>query len=268
MSEKDRSAKAGAAGEKAVDMSKYEGHFALSGKNKGTSGEFLGKICLVGFLVNDRSSSWSDEDIDKMKTVLRRAAETIKEQSGLSDNRLKISYAFDVVPVQYRYERDEYKRVVDDVLVQYGYKDAASYKEHYEKKFKKTEAPLIFFVNRDFRSFALMDTSEAMNDGSSEYCFVSYSNDTEDCIRALIHELMHQFGAIDYYLPEKVKSAARKIFPESIMLHGLEIDDLTRYLIGWDREPTGNALKFLDEIAGVTEEEIKEAREKDKENDW
>lgn len=251
-----------------IDISRYQGHFALEGKNKGCSEVFLGKVCLVGFLVHDRTSAWTEENVKQMKHVLQKAAHLLKEKSKLSDNRLKISYAFDSVPVQYKYEREDYMRVVEDVLEQYGFSDAASYQAHYEKRFKKTEAPLIFFINRDFRSFASCDVSKNENKNSGEFSFVSFDDDPEACVRTLIHEVLHQFGAIDYYLPKKVKEVAQELFPESIMLHGLEIDDLTRYLIGWDNTPTPAALQFLDETADVTEQEIKEAREKDKDNDW
>ena len=248
-------------GSEKTDMRKYEGHFALAGKDVGSVRRFRGKVCLVGFLVHDRASAWQEKDVEQMKTVLQKAAFKLKEQSGLTDNRLQVTYAFDSVPIQYKYNRDNFSRVTNDVLEQYGYPDAGSYKAHYEKKFKKDEAPIVFFINRDFRSFA-----HTMS--SSESCFVSYSDDAESCVRTLMHEVLHLFGAIDYYLPERVKEAAQKIFPESIMLHGEEVDDLTRYLIGWDKEPSAAALAFLDATADVTEEEIAEAREKDADNDW
>lgn len=252
----------------APDIKKYENHFALAGKNRGCSGELLGKVCLVGFLVHDRTSAWSEESVRQMETVLDRAAFLLKEKSNLSDNRLQITYAFDAMPIQYKYDRENFSVVARDVLEQYGYKDAGSYQTHYKKKFKKSEAPLIFFINRDFRSFALKDDSEQKNPASSEYSFVSFSNDPDSCVRTLMHEVLHQFGAIDYYLPERVKTAAEQLFPESIMLHGTEIDDLTRYLIGWDKTPSDAVFQFLEETASVTQEEIDEARENDRDNDW
>ncbi len=240
-------------------------HFALAAKNKGSSGQLLGNVVLVGFLVHERNSAWKKEDVDAMKLVLQKSAEILKTQSGLSNHRLKVSYAFDTVPVQFRYDREEYSRVVNAVLKQYGYETAAAYQAHYKKKFKKDEVALIFFINRDFRSFAWNTESEQ---SKGEFSFVSFNESKDACIRTLIHEVLHQFGAIDYYIPARVKAAAQKIFPESIMLHGMEIDDLTRYIIGWDEEPSAAAAHFLEEIKDVTPEEIAKAREKDKDNDW
>lgn len=243
----------------------YAEHFALAAKGKGCSGKLYGKVTLVAFLVHDRSSAWKEDDIEKIKSVLKKAAWLIKEKSGLTDNRLKVSYALDDVPVQFRYDGENYEHIVHEVLKQYGFDNAADYQAHYEKKFKKHEAPLIFIINRNFRSFARNVESGA---SGSEYSFVSFNDDTDSCVRTMIHEVLHQFGAIDYYLPETIKQTAEKLFPESVMLRGWEIDDLTRYLIGWDKKLSDKAKQFLDETSVVTAEEIAEAREKDRDNDW
>ena len=248
-----------------VDMSKYKGHFALAGKKKGSSSELLGNVCLVGFLVIDRSTTWKDSEIETMKNVLKMAADSFMEQSGLRPNRLHVSYAFDIVPLQYKYERyNDYNGetpVVTDVLKQYGYDNVADYTTHYKGKFEKKEAPLVFFINRDFRSYE-------STRGHGEYCFVSYRDDVIGCVRTLMHEVLHQFGAIDYYLPDSVKSVAEELFPESIMLHGNQIDDLTRYIIGWDKNPSETALQFLDATADVTQADVDRARDADSDNDW
>lgn len=243
----------------------YSEHFALAAKGKGCSGKLYGNVTLVAFLVHDRSSAWKDGNIEKIKAVLTKAAKLIKEKSGLTDNRLKVSYAFDDVPIQFRYDGENYEHIVHEVLKQYGFDNAADYQAHYEKKFKKDEAPLIFIINRNFRSFAKNVESAA---SGNEYSFVSFNDDTDSCVRTMIHEVLHQFGAIDFYLPDTVKQTAEKLFPESVMLRGWEIDDLTRYIIGWEKKLSDKAKQFLDETSGVTAEEIAEARELDKDNDW
>ena len=86
----------------------YSGHFALAAKGKGCSGKLYGNVTLVAFLVHDRSSAWKDGDIEKIKAVLEKAAKLIKEKSGLADKRLKVSYAFDDVPIQFRYDGENY----------------------------------------------------------------------------------------------------------------------------------------------------------------
>ena len=51
------------------------------------------------------------------------------------------------------------------------------------EKFKKDEAPLIFIINRNFRSFARNVESGA---SGSEYSFVSFNDDTDSFFGRLI----------------------------------------------------------------------------------
>ena len=58
----------------------------------------------------------------------------------------------------------------------------------------------------------------------------------------IVHELMHQYGAVDLYDlgSEGVEEISEQIFPDSVMLkqEGTEIDELTAYLIGWIDDPS------------------------------
>jgi hypothetical protein len=243
----------------------YTGHFAFAAMEKGCAKKLYGKVTLVAFLVHDRSSAWKQADVEKIKSVLKQTARFIKEKSGLTDNRLTVSYAFDDVPIQFRYDGENDRSIVREVLKQYGFDNAADYKGHYEAKFKKNEAPLIFIINRNFRSFA---RNVDLNPTGSEYSFVSFNDDINSCVRTMIHEILHQFGAIDYYMPQTVQQAAQRIFPDSIMSRGWEIDDLTRYIIGWEKELSDKAKQFLEETSCVTLEDVYKARELDKDNDW
>lgn len=248
-------------------LDEYSTHFALQGKGTGCSKNLLGKVCIVCFLVHEAKSAWTKEDVEKCRMVLKKIQSTLQTQSGLSKNRLQIAYALDVVSVQLKFDRDFHEELEENVLKQYGdYCDSAAYQEHYEKKFLKDEAPIVFILNRSFRSFAISsnDTTATGNEAS----YVSFSNDIDLCARTIIHELLHQFGAIDLYLPEAVKHVAEKYFPGSIMNSGNLIDSLTRYLIGWDDEPNEDVVNFLKETKDITEEEIKTAYLKDKDNDW
>lgn len=248
-------------------VSQYEDHFALRAKGKGCSGSFRGKVCFVAFLVHEAKSAWSKEEIENCKAILKKVQSTLQTQSGLTKNRLHVTYAVDVVSVQLKFDKDFHKELEKNVLKQYGsYADSAAYQEHYEKKFLKDEAPVIFILNRDFRSFAISSDTDPASGNEASY--VSYSNDADSFSRTLIHELLHQFGAIDLYLPGNVKAIAEKLFPNSIMNGGTQIDPLTRYLIGWDESPNDEVIQFLEETKEITQEEIIEAYQKDTDNDW
>ncbi len=250
------------------NLDDYKDHYTMRGRDKGCSEKLRGKVTMVSFLLNDFDSAWLPEEVEEFRQVLLNSMALIKNQSGFNDNELKLSYAMDVVPLQRKFDRNEPSgEVVKAVLKQYGYESASRYHQHYETKFKKNEAPLVFVLNKRFRSFAINRDSEKKDQGS-EWGFVSYEGDIDRCTRTYVHELLHQFGAVDYYVVPLIKEAANEIFPDSIMNGGKIIDDYTKYLIGWIDEPTEKMARFLERIKDVTYEDYLEAYEADKRNDW
>jgi hypothetical protein len=79
----------------------------------------------------------------------------------------------------------------------------------------------------------------------AEHCVVfsehyNYSLDEQGAGAATIaHEILHLFGAEDYYTPNARKALANKTYPKDIMLEARDdvskndIGDLTAYSIGW-----------------------------------
>ncbi|MFM1998064.1 MAG: hypothetical protein RL204_11 [Bacteroidota bacterium] len=100
---------------------------------------------------------------------------------------------------------------------------------------------LLFFVNNHSRSDASV-TIHTGDNKSPEYCVI-----TEKRASVIAHEILHLFGAIDFYLhPGMMKFRQRKHvfqankeFKDDIMaypsrdINQLDIEDLTAYLIGW-----------------------------------
>ena len=144
-----------------------------------------------------------------------------------------------------------------------------------QNEFKKSrgcdEAPMVFVWNRDFRSSAQQSES-----GSSrlraEWATLAMEDDIvgnpHAAWHALLHELLHIFGAEDLYYPDTVKKAAEKWLPGSVMNDGDAIDDLTRVLIGWDESLSPAAVSFLDATRGVTKKEIEDAMKAEWKKKW
>lgn len=254
------------------DISEYAGHFALVGKDKGCCGKLLGKVVIVVFLVNDEKTAWSDEEVSIFETVIKKSIDHLTSQSGFKKEKLNICYAYDKLPVQVKFDRHNHFEIADKVIRRYGdYNSLAAYQKHYEKKFKRDEAPIIFALHKDFRSFAIKaanSSAEVSLPDSDELSFVSYNDDVNNCVRTLVHELLHQFGAIDYYYHDELCQIANEVLPGSIMSSGMNIDALTRYIIGWDEEPDNAVFDFLERTKHITKEELRKARLKDNENDW
>lgn len=246
--------------------------FALHGLDAGCCLKLLGKVVLVAFLIDDAESKWTDDAEAKFIEVMKDAEAKIMEQSGKSKSELMIVHACCRVSVPYVVTRKNHDNCIKEVLRRLGYRTVAEYQAHYEKKFSRNEAPMFFVFNKPFRSYAAKvvckdsERGESTVDGN-EWSFLSYKPEHENS-RALIHELMHQFGAIDYYYPEQVKALANAYFPDSIMDNGEIIDPLTRYVIGWDDKLSPEATAFLRDISSVTEEDVKIALKKEWEKEF
>lgn len=251
--------------ESAVTLEDVKNVFALHGKNCGCSLQLRGKVVLIAFLVNDGESHWDAASQAALVEVLKSASERLMVDSRLGKQDLQIAYAYCQVSVPYVVNRKTSKNCVFDVLRQFGYKSVSEYQKHYEQKFERDETSVSFVFNKTFRSYATQITNNVIPEEpmpvGEEYSMVSFEkNNHNESEKSFLHELMHQFGAIDYYYPEYLKFKAEKFFPGSIMNDGMVIDDLTRFVIGWDDKPTQQAVDFLNAISAITEADVEYAR--------
>ena len=121
---------------------------------------------------------------------------------------------------------------------------------------------MLFVWAWDFRSSAKQSEQELTARRTGEWATIGVDdilNQRDLEKQTFLHELLHLFGAEDFYFPPAIEKAAEKWLPGSIMNGGDTIDDLTRVLIGWDEHLSGNAECFLNDIRDVTEKEIDKA---------
>lgn len=252
-----------------TSLDEFRNAYAIRGKNAGCSLQLRGKVVLVAFLVNDGESVWDEAAEKAFVSVLQSSADRLMAESGLSKEQLQVAYAWCRVDIPYAVNRKNTDNCVHDVLRQFGYTDAQSYQKHYEEKFFRDEAALSFVFNKTFRSHAQRISKqgtniEAASPGGDEYSIVSFSaKDPSGSERTLLHELMHQFGAIDLYYPERLSFEANRLLPDSIMNSGNTIDPLTRYVIGWDTSLSEDAQAFLRAVSKISEADIEYARRKE-----
>lgn len=255
--------------EKRIYMDDVRDMYALQGKNAGCSLKLRGRVVLITFLVNDGESEWNQKSEKAAIEMLKSACARLMSESGLGKKEFQITYACCQVSIPRVLSRRTSKNCVVDVLRQFGYSSVQEYQRHYEEKFSRDETAVTFLFNKDFRSFAhnvdkTSGTAEEEHPNGEEYSIVSFdTNNITGSERTFLHELLHQFGAIDYYYPEVIKFKAERFLPNSIMNSGEIIDDLTRYLIGWDEKPSDVALEFLNSIKMVTIEDVDFARRKE-----
>lgn len=256
-------------GENCICLDDVQDIYALQGKNAGCSLRLRGKVVLITFLVNDGESEWNQEAKKAAIEMLESACARLMSESRLGKKDFQVTYAYCQVSIPKNLSRRNSKKCVVEVLRQFGYSSVQEYQRHYEKKFLRDETAVTFLFNKSFRSYAYSidkasGTVEEEHPNGEEYSITSFdANNITGSERTFLHELLHQFGAIDYYYPEVVKIKAEKYLPNSIMNGGETIDDLTRYVIGWDESLSDVAHEFLKSIKLVTVDDVDFARRKE-----
>lgn len=235
----------------------YSDHCFTDFKNKADCKTLTGEVLLTIFLVDDSKSTWTASDVKNFKKAQQNATVELEQEAKKHNTDLKITinYIKCKADVTLNDDIENIKKWYKNVLETAGFKDAKDLLKKLQEKHNAKEFPVIFAVNRLGRSSSWPRNT---------YKGFEYALLFSDCVDYK-HELLHLFGAEDFYFPKKVKKTAEKYFPDSVMLESenKKTDELTAYLIGWMDTPTDTAKKFLDETAWITDSIIKQAREEE-----
>lgn len=254
-----------------VPWTGFRDHVLFRAKGSGNVKRCQGKVHLRVFFVDDAESRWDDCARAAYRRVVDDVVRTLEkngsDETGLemtwSDENRTMDGAFSVGKAAHD--------AIPALLGVSGVSGVTKAQNEFKKSRGCDEAPMVFVWNRDFRSSAQQSES-----GSSrlraEWATLAMEDDIvgnpHAAWHALLHELLHIFGAEDLYYPDTVKKAAEKWLPGSVMNDGDAIDDLTRVLIGWDESLSPAAVSFLDATRGVTKKEIEDAMKAEWKKKW
>ena len=209
--------------------------FVAVRKNYGPCREMLGKIETLVVFVSTPSFSWTQEEITSyckdMDAAMGKLNEQAKRRSP-GGRQTQFGYSLFRCQTSFEFDKSEEKWFGDVMKNFFHLGTIAELHDYYSARLHADSTPFIFLFNSDGRGYARPSRSDYRNQ-QNEYavCF----GKEKDRTFTVMHELMHLYGAVDLYYPEEVKDAAWKYMPSSVMLRreGVEIDDLTSYLIGW-----------------------------------
>lgn len=213
-------------------------------RDKGSCRMLRGDITVSVILVGNEDAPWTLPAIGTLHTIVDEALATMETEAAAYNVPLALT------PVYYRItagtDPDE-PNWLENAL------SAITDLEYGALQGK----PLLFAMNVDGRSFA--------RTGMDHEHVIFYMERDAGTVR---HELLHLFGAEDFYFHDEVEAAAERYFANSVMINSESYsvtDPLTAYLVGWVDEPDEVASAFLDEIAHLTNSEVEEARSADQE---
>ena len=225
----------------------------LNTRSSGTCESLTGDVMLTIVFVDDAESSWTTEEIDAVKEQQLDATALLQEQAAAYNASLNLSIQYLHATANAAYDRDASSPWVESALADLGFANLSVVNFDLEADYNVKEAPLLFYIHREGRSFAQSQSTIL----SAEYTILY-----QDLVDYR-HELYHLFGAKDFYYPAEVSSLADQYLPNSLMKNSYsgDVDELTAYLIGWTDEISNNALAFLQATNHLTEEDLEAAHD-------
>ena len=223
-------------------------------KDGGICQALTGKIFWSFVYVDDAESGWSRTEKEAQDRTNVKVIQYLKEEGRKEGVYLQMFNKIWTVRVSYAMRQENRSSWTEDFAKTAGFPSFRDLNRSLQKQYPGGQIFFVFLVNKSGRAFA----SSSVNEGAAdaEYCVV-YRGEPG----SILHEVLHVFGAADLYYPPQVAQAAGRILGESVMMNSdcQVLDDLTKYLIGWHRQPTAKARQLLMATAGITEQMVSDA---------
>lgn len=231
-----------------ADAGSYSDHPLLTWKDRGPCRALLGTIRVKVVFVSVGDDSWTLGGIADRKQALQDSFSLLKRSATSYGVTLQFSVQYHNTTASVEPSITNNNEWVDQVL-----QGIPAYRNRTGTEW--VNGPVIFVCTSNGRAFAHQTAAQ----DRLEYV-VSFHDDSS---HVLAHEILHLFGMRDYYMEPRIKAAAQRIFPDSIMLsaeNGDSVDPLTAYVIGWTSRLDRDSLQLLEETASVTESDYEQAR--------
>ncbi len=222
--------------------------------NNGTCKSLKGNVSVLLFYVNDFESSWTDEETDRFtKNEVEPALlflEKEAEKYGVELN-LTVEKAYSGI----RYDKEVVTSVekagfaTADVLwysaVKINYKSSSEMVNALRKEYKTDDIVCLTIFNKGGTSYAVNPKrgSDIRVDEHSivfvRSLYATQNGPSGSQASTIAHEMLHLFGAEDFYITTSRKRLTTKHYPKDIMLsvksdvNDNEISSATAFFVGW-----------------------------------
>lgn len=228
---------------------KIQNHFFLQARDIGASRKLVGKVGMITIYASKTPQCWSLKSKEEYEAALKKATEFLEKEAKCYGANLQIeTYSLSInLPADFeRFRGFEY------IKKEFKVNSMEEMQCSFEKHYNVDEAPVIIVFDEVGRSSAAMQHSPSMQKNELSSIFRGSKGFSYTTIA---HEILHQFGASDFYFPKRLEKYAKKYFVNSVMGIGSPeiVDDLSAYLVGWKDEFSENAYKFLSKTVWYTE---------------
>lgn len=241
---------------------KYKDYYVLAGKGSGASKEMKNEVIVSIFLLSSARHKWSasqkDSFIRTLDSALHHLMREAKE-NGVYLNFLRMTYEREITSFDLSNDMSKkWYELGTTAVAGTGASNVSEYQNMIKQKYSCNEAPVILATPADIRAFAY--NAKVNEPRVHEFCVMD-APITKDSV---VHELLHVFGACDYYNVPLTAYAAHHFLPNSVMnLHrstNFCVDELTQYVVGWRDTLSPDAIAFLDTIKPMTIDEYYSVR--------
>lgn len=220
----------------------------------GTCKTLEGDVAVVLFYINDFESEWTDEEISRFTAKeVQPGLRFLEQEAKLRGIELNLTveechssiYYDDTVITSVENTGFASADVLWQAAVQINYPSSSKMIEALRKEYNTEEIVCITVFNKGGTSYALNPKKDA-DIKIDEHCIVfarelySVQNGPDGSQSAVVaHEMLHLYGAEDFYAIPSRKSLAELYFPDDIMLSAAYdigtnvIGDATAFYIGW-----------------------------------
>lgn len=230
------------------DINKYRPDYGY-----GTCKQLRGDVLVVMFFLDDFESKWTRDDISRFTTnevmpalrFLERSAEKHGvELSFTTDTNYGINYNGEVIRSAHESDYVTADTLRQAVKALY-YNSDAEFIAQMKQVHGVDEVVCFTIFNKDGTAYALNPKRDS-EFTFEEHCLLFVRDYHTEDMRAgqmasvTAHEMLHLFGAEDYYTPESRKALAQKHMPNDIMLRTAydlsenEFGETTAFYIGWN----------------------------------
>lgn len=210
-------------------------------------------LCYYIIFLDDNESQWNENDknifIEKkfcpsINYLSRQSSEynvTLTTNYKTCDKPVKYDGILEAETVKNGGQYDIFTQIASSL----GYESAKAMNDSLKKELNVKQVAYLFAVNKEGRSYKLSH-AETTIERKYEFCVffsksIGYTNRT--CYSTIGHEILHLFGAEDYYdpygdFPEREK-LAKELYPNDIMfgtvtdINNVSVGNYTAYSVGW-----------------------------------
>ena len=230
-----------------------QNHVYLQWMNSGFCETMIGNVNIVVVFVSDTVSSWDADSIAAVKASFDQDPAKLEAEAAGYGAKLDVQLTYIETKITENYDSTDTNAYWAQAALNKAGLGMGYYKDHYiENYYKVDAAPVVFVINQEGRAYA------ATTSGGSQFEYaVIFASE----VGALRHEVLHMFGALDFYVPQETAEAANTFLPESIMINSRTgtVDELTAYLVGWTDRVGPKAKAFLQATSHITREYLEES---------